>query len=120
MNQPNETFVPLIEVDFSSQVLAADGPVLVYFWAQWCLPCRLVDSLLSRLPLDALTDTKTFRMNVDSTPNLVQRYQLKTIPCFALFSKGNLLAMKEGVCSRQQLIDLLDIGKADSSMHSKE
>jgi thioredoxin 1 len=67
---------------WDEEVLQAERPVAVDFWAPWCRPCKAVESILEELPVDVA------RVNIDEEPGLASRYEVLSIPTVILFSGG--------------------------------
>lgn len=85
--------------NFASEVLDADRPVVVDFWADWCAPCRLVGPELESLAADR-DDVKVVKVDVDAAPQTATNYQIRGIPTIALFKDGRLAAQSVGAKPR--------------------
>lgn len=94
--------------DFSTEVLHTDQLVLVYFWANWCGPCRLMSPILDKLAADYGDRLKIVKMEVDPNPESVANYQVEGVPAFRLFKAGELVESAEGAISKQKLQSLID------------
>ena len=76
------------EADFDREVLRADRPVLVDFWAPWCAPCRMVAPALASLARDHGRSLKVAKVNVDENPGLASRYGAMSIPTMIVIKGG--------------------------------
>jgi thioredoxin 1 len=76
------------DANFEDEVLAADRPVVVDFWAPWCGPCRVVDPIIEDLAGQHAGRVKFMKLNVDDNPATASRYNVLSIPTVILFERG--------------------------------
>ncbi|NET59655.1 MAG: thioredoxin [Symploca sp. SIO2E6] len=101
--------VILIEdTEFETEVLKAQEPVLVYFWAPWCGPCKLVSPSVESVA-DAYSDRlKVIKMEVDPNPESRNTCKVEGVPALRLFKNGELVESEEGAIGKQKLQAMLD------------
>ena len=99
--------VIISDAEFETEVMKAAEPVLVYFWAAWCGPCRLTAPIVDRLAASHGDRLKVVKMEVDPNPESVARYKIEGVPAFRLIQDGKLLESSEGAINQQKLETLL-------------
>ncbi len=91
------------DTSFDSEVLGAEGPVLVDYWAEWCGPCQMLAPVLNEVS-DAYADRLTVvKVNVDENRELLQRYGVRGIPTLMLFLDGEVIGTRVGALSRSEV-----------------
>ena len=75
---------------WTEDVLQADGPVLVDFWAAWCGPCRMVGPILDEIQSENGEKITVLKLNVDENPDLAMKYQITSIPAMKVFQGGEV------------------------------
>lgn len=96
------------DATFDNDVLKADGPVLVDFWADWCGPCKMIAPILDDVSKDYAGRLKVAKLNIDENPATPPKYGIRGIPTLMLFKNGNVEATKVGAVSKSQLTAFID------------
>jgi thioredoxin 1 len=93
---------------FDLDVMFADGPVLVDFWAEWCAPCRQLTPVLEQIASENEGRLKIAKLNVDDNPKITGRFEVMTIPTLILFKDGEAQLRMVGAKSKSALLEALD------------
>lgn len=94
--------------NFDADVLEANGPVLVDFWAEWCGPCKSIAPMLEEVAAEYQGKVKIVKINVDDNPETPRKYGVRGIPTLMLFVNGEVAQTKVGALSKAQLVAFLD------------
>ncbi|MFK7962808.1 MAG: thioredoxin TrxA [Burkholderiaceae bacterium] len=102
------TITQVSDTNFDTEVLNADKPVLVDYWAEWCGPCKMIAPILDEVAADYSDKIKVAKVNVDENQATPQRFGIRGIPTLMLFKNGQLVDTKVGALSKSQLTLFLD------------
>ncbi|MFC1749209.1 thioredoxin TrxA [Pseudomonadota bacterium] len=104
----SEKIVYVTDASFDQEVLSADVPVLVDFWADWCGPCKMIAPILDEIASEYEGKVRVAKLNIDENPGTPPKFGIRGIPTLMLFKDGNVEATKVGAVSKSQLTAFLD------------
>ncbi len=103
-----EGIVTLTTSTFDETVTAAEIPVLVDFWAEWCGPCKMIAPILSEIAKEQAGKITVAKLNVDENPDLAMRFNVMSIPTLLVFNRGEIVKRLVGAKGKGQLLQELD------------
>lgn len=104
----SDAIVHVTDSSFEDDVLKAEQPVLVDFWAAWCGPCKMIAPVLEELAGEYQGKVKICKMDVDANAETPAKFNIRGIPTLMLFKGGNMEAMKVGALSKTQLTEFIN------------
>lgn len=102
-----DSIVHVTDASFENEVLKADTPVLVDFWAAWCGPCKMIAPILDEAAGEFAGKVKICKMDVDANTQTPAKFGIRGIPTLILFKNGAAEATKVGALSKAQLYDFV-------------
>ena len=95
------------DANFDTDVIGANVPVLVDFWAQWCGPCRTMAPTVDALAEEYAGRLKVGKVDVDSNGGTAMRYQIRSIPTLLLFKNGQVVEQRVGALGKSEVDKML-------------
>ena len=104
----SDNIVHTNDSSFEADVLNSDKPALVDFWAEWCGPCKMIAPILEEAANEYVGKMSVVKLNVDESPNIAQKFGVRSIPTLILFKDGAVQAQKLGTMSKKNLTEFLE------------
>jgi len=95
------------DANFKQEVLDSNVPVLVDFWAEWCMPCRMVAPTVESIAEDYNDKLKVCKLNVDEAPQTASGYGIMSIPTLAIFKDGKVVEKIIGAVPKEHIVSKL-------------
>jgi len=96
------------DANFEAEVLQSQTPVLVDFWAEWCMPCRIIGPTIEALAKEFEGKIKIGKLNVDQNPVMPSKYGVSGIPSLIMYKGGKVVDSLVGVSPKEQIAEMLD------------
>jgi thioredoxin 1 len=100
--------IEVTDASFDADVLNAEGPVLVDFWAEWCGPCKQISPALEEMATEMGGKVTIAKVNIDDNPVIPSKYGVRGIPTLILFKGGQVAATKVGAAPKSQLVEWVE------------
>ena len=92
--------------NFQNEVMNADKPVLLDFWASWCAPCRMVVPIIEEIASER-EDIKVGKINVDEQPELASKFGIMSIPTLVVMKNGKIVQQVSGVRPKETILTMI-------------
>jgi thioredoxin 1 len=103
-----ENIHELDEKNFEAEVVQSDKPVLVDFWAEWCVPCKMIAPAVEEIANENAAALKVGKVNVDNSPAIASKYGIRSIPTLLLFKGGQVAEKIVGAISKDTIQEFVE------------
>jgi len=93
--------ITLNESNWEEEVINSNTPVIIDFWAEWCMPCRMISPIVEKISNEYEDRIKVGKLNVDENPSIAGKYQIMGIPTLLFFKNGSLVEKIVGVVPKR-------------------
>ena len=95
--------VTISQDNFTDEVVESQVPVVVDFWAEWCMPCKMIAPVLEQISQDYAGKLKVAKVNVDDNGEIAQKFNIVSIPTLLLFKDGEVVGQQVGAVPRETI-----------------
>lgn len=95
--------------NFESEVMKSKEPVLIDFYADWCMPCRMLSPTIEQIAQETTGKAKVGKVNIDAEPELARKFGVMSIPTLVVIKDGKVATTAVGSRPKQAILDLLDV-----------
>lgn len=99
--------ITITKENFTQEVLNADAPVLLDFWAPWCGPCKMVSPIIDEIAGENIGKVKVGKVNIDEQAALAGQFAVMSIPTLLVFENGKMQTKSVGAISKEHILALL-------------
>jgi thioredoxin 1 len=103
----SDGILTLTDSTFDESIGAADTPILIDFWAEWCGPCKMIAPVLEDIAKEHAGRIQIAKLNVDDNPNIARRFEVMSIPTLLVISDGEVKKRLVGAKGKPQLLEEL-------------
>ncbi len=100
------SYVKLTNDNFDQEVLKSEIPVLVDFWAEWCVPCKMLGPIIEELADEYAGKVKICKLDVDDAPDAAAKFSVQSIPTVIVFNKGQQVTQSIGASPKEILVKM--------------
>lgn len=93
--------------NYRQEILEADIPVLVEFFADWCGKCAMMEDVVEQVAVKAAGNMKVCQIEIEQSAELAEQFQVEIVPTFVIFRKGEPVCAASGVVNREMLLDMI-------------
>jgi thioredoxin 1 len=104
----SKNIVEFTDTNFETEVLQSDQPVLVDFWAEWCMPCRMLAPTIDKIAEAYVGKVKVGKVDTDSNREVAMKYQINAIPTVILFKNGQVAQKFVGLKQEKEFKEAID------------
>jgi thioredoxin 1 len=104
----SKNIVEFTDTNFEAEVLKSDQPVLVDFWAEWCMPCRMLAPTIDKIAEAYVGKVKVGKVDTDSNREVAMKYQISAIPTVILFKNGQVAQKFVGLKQEKEFKEAID------------
>ena len=100
--------VNVTNANFKSEVLDSSTPVLIDFYANWCMPCKMLSPVIEEISQE-VSHAKVCKVNIDEEPELAQQFQVMSIPTLVVMKDGKVVNAAMGVRPKKDILNMLAV-----------